>query len=1011
MMNSHNNHIMCNIHINFSSINSKCAILITFLSMVSLLINFNMATADNVTSMIKCIETEREALFAFKQGLQDPSNRLSSWTGNGCCQWSGVQCNKTSGHVIKLDLRNPFPSSSSAIAAMDQGDYYTAYGRSCLGGDINSSLLDLKYLQYLDLSSNDFKGTPIPEFIGMLKNLRYLNLSSASFGGEIPPQLGNLSDLNHLDLNSKIYGLSTINLRWVSGLSSLRYLNMGGVKIDIEKDWLQEVNVLPSLVELHLPGCDLQSLPISLPFINFTLLSVLDISGNSFNSSIPHWIFNLTRLRTLDLSSNSFQGTIPSEIINLISLEYLYMSGSGNFESQIPRYLGNLCNLKFLDLSGNNFSGSVDEIFSGFLDCPNNSLVSLDLSANSLGGELPNSLGILKNLQQLDLSSNSFWGSIPTSIGNMSSLQYLDLGFNNMNGTIPESFGKLSKLVQLYLEVNPWEGVITEVHLMNLTRLEDIIIMPKTKSSLVFNVRYEWVPPFRLKSLHLENCLVGPRFSLWLQVQSELTKVILTNVGIEDNLPEEWLSKISARLTYLDLSHNQIKGKLPKKLESPIVNAIDLSYNHFEGPLPLWSTNTPHFYLQSNLFSGSIPSNIDKLMPQLRYLYLSENLLYGTIPSSICTMNNLEVLSLRTNQLSGELPQCWNGSQPLWVVDVANNNLSGIIPSLMGVINSLNILMLSNNNLEGEIPYSLQNCSLSSIDLGGNRLFGKLPSWIGETITTIWMLRLKSNSFSGVIPKQWCNLPHLHILDLANNNISGVIPNCLHNLSALVYDNESISYSGFNRFHQYIYVERTTVVAKGRELEYGRTLQYVNIIDLSRNNLMGEIPEDITSLIALGTLNLSWNQLTGSIPKKIGNIRSLETLDLSNNNLSGPIPQSISSLTFLSHLNLSHNNLSGRIPSGNQLQTLDDSSIYANNPLLCGFLLPTKCSGDEDHTSNSSTSGRGGSEDNGAKNDNEMLWFYVSMGSGFLVGLCGVCFTLWIKVSWRKVYFRFVGIA
>ncbi|XP_028083785.1 receptor-like protein EIX2 [Camellia sinensis] len=273
--------------------------------------------------------------------------------------------------------------------------------------------------------------------------------------------------------------------------------------------------------------------------------------------------------------------------------------------------------------------------------------------------------------------------------------------------------------------------------------------------------------------------------------------------------------------------------------------------------------------------------------------------------------------------------------------------------------------MLNNNNLEGEIPSFLQNCSLLSIDLGGNRLFGKLPSWIGETITEVLMLRLQSNSFSEIIPQQWCNLPYLHILDLVNNNISGVIPNCLHNLTAMVYDNDSISYSNFRRNHRYIYVERTTLVAKANRKH----------------------------------------------PKKIGNIRSLETLDISNNNLSGPIPQSISSLTFLSHLNLSHNNFSGRISSGNQLQTLNDSSIYADNPLLCGFLLPTRCPGDEDHTSNSFSSSRGGSKDNVAKNDNEMLWFYVSMGSGFLVGLCGVCFTLWIKVSWRKVYFRFVEIA
>ncbi|GMP71277.1 hypothetical protein CsSME_00029754 [Camellia sinensis var. sinensis] len=173
---------------------------------------------------------------------------------------------------------------------------------------------------------------------------------------------------------------------------------------------------------------------------------------------------------------------------------------------------------------------------------------------------------------------------------------------------------------------------------------------------------------------------------------------------------------------------------------------------------------------------------------------------------------------------------------------------------------------------------------------------------------------------------------------------------------------------------------------------------------------MDEIPEDITRLIELGTLNLSWNQLTGNIPEKIESLRLFETLDLSNNNLSRPIPQSIVSLTFLNHLNLSHNNFSGRIRSGNQLQALDDSSIYSNNPLLCRFLLSTKCLGDEDHTSNSSTFDGGGLKDSGVENDNKMLWFYISMEFGFLLGLCGVCFTLWIKESWRKAYFKFVRI-
>ncbi|BBH01331.1 disease resistance family protein / LRR family protein [Prunus dulcis] len=124
-------------------------------------------------SVRSCIEEERSALLSFKQDLKDPSGRLSSWVGRDCCQWQGISCNNRTGHVAK----------------------------SCLGGKINPSLLSLKYLNYLDLSNNDFDGIHIPKFFGELKSLRYLNISHASFSGEIPPSLGNLSKLNYLDID------------------------------------------------------------------------------------------------------------------------------------------------------------------------------------------------------------------------------------------------------------------------------------------------------------------------------------------------------------------------------------------------------------------------------------------------------------------------------------------------------------------------------------------------------------------------------------------------------------------------------------------------------------------------------------------------------------------------------------------------------------------------------------------------------------------------------------------
>uniref|UniRef100_A0A2N9G7E5 Uncharacterized protein n=1 Tax=Fagus sylvatica TaxID=28930 RepID=A0A2N9G7E5_FAGSY len=960
---------------------------VVFLFLSSLgIIKLTSCTEDNQTNVnVKCIHTEREALLSFKRGLTDPSGRLSSWIGEDCCQWRGVECNNQSGHVTKLHLQNPYrypyPYEFYYIYPIIE------YQKSCLRGEISSSLTHLKYLNYLDLSSNDFEGIQVPEFFGNLKNLRYLNVSLANFSGEIPPHLGNLSSLIHLDLHYN-NDMHATNLGWLSSLSSLKYLDLGEFNLSrAGADWLHAVNMLPSLLELHLSGCELESLPPSLPFINSTSLFVLDLSENQFNSSILQWLLNLTSLTKLDLSSNSFQGSIPYDFVNLRNLEHLDLS-SNQITGQLPSFCGNLCKLETLDLSGNKFCGNIDELFGNSTACLNNSLESLDLSFNELVGNIPDSLGRLGSLRYLFLYHNSFSGSIPASIGNLSSLQELYLYGNKMNGTIPESFGQLSKLVHLELDGNFWEGVITEAQLMNLTSLEYFRLTTDKNQSLVFNVTYNWVPPFRLKYLQLDKCLIGPKFPIWLQVQSELIYLALTNAGISDAIPEEWVSKVS-ELTTLDLSYNQIIGKLSHRFIFPNVSFIDLSYNRFNGPIPLSFANVAQLFLKGNFFSGPIPSNISDLMPKLNILDLSENLLSGTIPLSIMKLNDLQGLFLRSNQLSGELPHHGIESQRLLVVDISYNNLSGKIPSSMGFLSSLYVLVLSNNNLHGEIPSSLQNCSLESIDLGGNHLSGNLPLWIQSDISII---RLRSNLFSGIIPRQWCNLQFLHILDLAQNNIFGGIPHCLDNLTALVYGNSSRMFSD-----QIGYIEKAIIVTKGRELEYDKTLKFVTIIDLSGNNLTGGIPDELTSLRGLGTLNLSMNHLTGNIPKNIGNLRWLETLDLSKNSLFGPIPESMSSLTSLAHLNLSFNNLSGRIPHGNQLQTLNDASIYKGNPSLCGSLLPTKCPGDE--TSDGPTFTSGSIEDKQDGDDTERLWFYVCIGLGFVVGFWSVCGTLLVDVQ------------
>ncbi|XP_058082434.1 receptor-like protein EIX2 [Magnolia sinica] len=283
-------------------------------------------------------ENERQALLKFKEGLTDPTNLLSSWVGHDCSKWRGIICNNRTGHVVKLDLRNRRPFN------IDD------YKRWSLGGEILPSLLELRHLNYLDLSMNNFRGISIPDWIGSFKKLKYLNLSRSGFGRTIPHHLGNLSSLHFLDLNNDlgVYSqylllpeLDANNLQWLSLLSSLRFLDMGRVNLRMATDWLQVTNTLPLLEELRLARCQLPNVPVSLPHVNFTRLSFLDLSSNSIGSKMPAWLFNLSSLLFLDLGGNSIHAPIPNA-------------------------LGNLCTLHTLDLSWNFLDGEITQLAKSF---------------------------------------------------------------------------------------------------------------------------------------------------------------------------------------------------------------------------------------------------------------------------------------------------------------------------------------------------------------------------------------------------------------------------------------------------------------------------------------------------------------------------------------------------------------------------------------------------------------------------------------------------------------------
>lgn len=103
---------------------------------------------------------------------------------------------------------------------------------------------------------------------------------------------------------------------------------------------------------------------------------------------------------------------------------------------------------------------------------------------------------------------------------------------------------------------------------------------------------------------------------------------------------------------------------------------------------------------------------------------------------------------------------------------------------------------------------------------------------------------------------------------------------------------------------------------------------HITTLNLSSNNLVGTIPNEIGDLQYLQVLQLTFNNLTGPLPSTIGQLQNLTALWLTYNSLSGPIPSTIGQLTNLVQLLLGHNQFSGTIPIELfQLQNLSSLNI------------------------------------------------------------------------------------
>ncbi|ESQ56301.1 hypothetical protein EUTSA_v10026889mg, partial [Eutrema salsugineum] len=440
----------------------------------------------------------------------------------------------------------------------------------------------------------------------------------------------------------------------------------------------------------------------------------------------------------------------------------------------------------------------------------------------------------------------------------------------------------------------------------------------------------------------------------------------------------------TGKVVQLNLFDTNLQGILPDSITNlKYLDTLSLSGCNLFGKIPSSLGNLSYLTyldLSGNNFAGELPDTMGSLI-QLRDLLLHNNKLSGNFPLMLLNLSGLTEVNLASNQFQGMLPSNMSGLSGMNFFEIGENSFSGSVPLSLFMIPSLTVLSLRRNSFSG--PLGIENISSSSklsyLSLGVNNFSGPIPRSILNLVRlevldlSFWntgrgmvdfsiFLHFKSlaslylsylNTRSIVDLSHFSHLTSLRELDLSGNNLK--FSSTLHLPSSL--SGVSLSSCNISEFPKFL-----------------QTQTNLNNLDISANQIEGQVPEWLWRLPRLQSVNISQNSFSGfegsadviqrsalylymldisytfqdpfpllpnftrflfgsdnlfsgEIPRTICEMLALDTLVLSNNNFSGSIPRCFNNFnTSLSILHLQNNSLSGVIPKetiSDRLRSLD----------------------------------------------------------------------------------------